>query len=371
MKALIPTFLWGLILAVLITAQFHTVAEAVRFIPQAVLLENPYGLGLSLSEYLSVSGELTVTAALTERGYVSMPDKPGLAHADLTYTDSRYGNLMGLDIIRGAFLPNGSFKCAVISDKLAVEYFMSLDITGTEITVDGTVYSICGIYRERTSLTARLSQNGRTEVFLSLADYPNAEEPVRKLFVPVGSSGLTAQAANQAAAELEAAILPTEQKNYYQTYRLAAQGVRLQWLILGLLTGGLLLIAFTKRFISVIRELHTAISGYDIISDSDKKRVFRQIVVCILCLLAALLILFFASFDIYIPGNWVRTIMESGDIGFVTAVRKLNATPYSFLETYAHRVLTWVYFAVIMTLLSGFCWIRSCCKAIHALLSTP
>lgn len=352
MRRIFPVILSGAALTVFIVLHILLLGEAKRLFPQAVLLENPYGLGISLAEYQKPLKAHAATTFVTGAGIISAPD--AYIPVSMVYTDNRYGGITGLHMLNGVFLPDGGEQNAVvISERLATNMFYSTDIIGAELVIGRGTYLVCGVYKEETSLAARLSGNGLETVYLSLESYPETEPPIKSLWVPAEDNELIESVTGRLSSSFGKQLLINKQTDYRTARLMAEQSGHLLLFLLGIQYFLVLLVIFTKKSNVLYNELHTTVTGYEQLY--DKRELLLKVTKCMLYANAAILILSFIVFDLYLPADWldkgvgIKQLVER----FIVTTQRLNISDYNFMDIYVRRMLIWMYSTDIFAFISN------------------
>lgn len=84
--------------------------------------------------------------------------------------DEDYSSIYKYKFIAGGFPDTDSVRkgraFAVISDRLALELFMTIDVVGNEIEIMGDKFTVFGVYKSKDSVFWRLSADGFDRVFI-------------------------------------------------------------------------------------------------------------------------------------------------------------------------------------------------------------
>lgn len=129
-------------------------------LPEAVLLEQPAGFLLPAQKLEEVSGGV----ALSEAATVTLETGVGVRQPVLLQAvGGGYGEITGLKLVRGTDLSTPG--TVIISQKLATELYLSLDVLGAAVCLDGKTYTIGGVYRQEEGLLAQLSRGPQETIY--------------------------------------------------------------------------------------------------------------------------------------------------------------------------------------------------------------
>ena len=358
--------LWSLPLLLLVFLHNVLQTEAVRLIPKAALLENS---GLTLADYLRADKTASACGYVTTHAELALPGSGKTLPVRVVYTDTRYAGLTGLRVQNGAFLPDGANRAMVIGDNLASDWFLTADILGVELTVGGQTYAVCGVYREEGSLAARLSQTGLAEVYLPLSALPDRKARLEGLFLPLENGEFLTQAADKAARLYDSYLWTYAQTDYREARLLAEQSGRVVWFLLGVPMVFLLARVFFRRFPGLCRDVTHLRRGYDRVPRARLWELLREGGLCLLLLLGIALVVYWVTFDLYLPPDWVMDSYGSVRFferfparfvdRFIAETQKLNASGFSFGGAYARRALVWLYGLDLVIAIVGLFWARA------------
>lgn len=355
MRRFIPVITQCVILLALVIAQVLLCGEVSRVIPNVVLIENAEDVGILVGDYLAID-DLSVSAVITGKGMVSSGS--AAVTANLLYTDSRYGGMTGLRILKGTFLSGG--KNAVISDGLASRLFLSQDILGAKLEIEGRTFTICGVYRNEASIAAKLSENGIESVFLPLDAYPDGSAHIKTVYCRAEDGRPQVLTLERAARELGTPLNTAVTTNYAEAKLLALQSKRFTLFLIGILAAGSSSVVFIRHFISMYRDITIISRAYSASTREQIIKVVWKFVPYLFCGMATVLILWIVLFDAYLPSSWMQGGFSFKQFAerFILETQKLNASEYRFLDVYIRRVLIWLYTLDLLILLSGSMLIR-------------
>ncbi len=95
---------------------------------------------------------------------------------------------LDIKLTRGAFFTRTQhregIRAAIISEKMAVRLFLTHDIIGNEIDIDGSKYIIVGLYKEKVSLLSFIYSDGFERVYIPFESIPGYENlPIKTVFI--------------------------------------------------------------------------------------------------------------------------------------------------------------------------------------------
>lgn len=142
-----------------------------RSLPDALVLRAPRGLSLTFRElrYAQPPEGQSYALASLEQAWVSNAWASYEGESvDLILTDEGYGELAPLELLYGNYFIRSDSpeenRFIVISDKMAVRFFLTDKAVGQTLEVNGVECRICGVYRAQEGLLAEISSSGREAV---------------------------------------------------------------------------------------------------------------------------------------------------------------------------------------------------------------
>lgn len=171
-----------------------TLHQAKRDLPSCIVMRSETlasGLNIDFSD--NMNWKLTTDMVAGKAARVSQASGSMISTTDsriepvnLYYTDPYFDALANLHLIRGRYFTDifgGSSKyVCVISEQSAIRHFQTPDAVGLNLRINGTVYTVCAVYRESNTLAAQLGGNGRESVYLP---YTTAEGTLQTHFLYV------------------------------------------------------------------------------------------------------------------------------------------------------------------------------------------
>ncbi len=149
--------------ALVLFGQWSLAGQAARLLPEAVLMRQPEGFLLNAGELseaskggvpLSEPVPVTLTTGVERSKAVS-----------LQAVGSGYGALTGLEIVRGTDLAPDGTSTVLIPETLARDVYLTADLIGAQVRLDGKTYLVGGVYREEMGLLSQMSRGDRETVY--------------------------------------------------------------------------------------------------------------------------------------------------------------------------------------------------------------
>lgn len=204
LRGSIPAALLLTLAAAALLALNGTVRSMERLLPEALVLRAPEGLSLSfreLREDLPPEGQTYSLAALRQSWAANARARYEGESVDLILTDEHYGEIAPLEMLYGNYFLRSDTpeenRFIVISDKLAVRFFLTDNAVGNTLRVNGTDCRICGVYRAEEGLLAEASSSGREAVYAPFDLDPEAVPQL--LYVRGGDASIHQSIADGAA----------------------------------------------------------------------------------------------------------------------------------------------------------------------------
>ena len=176
-------------------------------------------------------------------GVLTRPGVPDLLETvTVAMTDDAYPQLHSLTLVRGQFFSKAwvgaNDSVAVISSDLAVKLFMTLDVIGQRVEINGTPATVIGVYQSVGSLLRSMASDGRDVVFVPHYTGPrNADMAVDLVYLqPRADAEITYYGAKTRLNEsLDGALLADyAETDYAVTKTMMTQGLRFLLFFIGL-----------------------------------------------------------------------------------------------------------------------------------------
>lgn len=236
MKAkIIRLFVLSFLLIACLALQNAVIAEAKLNFPNAVCCRSDGGMNVNFADLKD--GDISLISA--KSAVFSTETDTVQEKVDLYYTDENLYKRVPMRFLSGNFFIEHdgaeNNKYAVISDKLAVQFFLNEDAAGTLIFINGEEYIICGVYESADGFLSEISDNGREKVFVPFKSQENWRNmPCNFLLLNPSAVPFTG-AFDDVIYEKTGKVLSTESKTSYPDLLLLFEYLqRLFWLIAGI-----------------------------------------------------------------------------------------------------------------------------------------
>lgn len=225
-----------------------------RTLPQAMVYRANGTLSARWEKLAGLEPEegTTVTLAELRTGMVfnALTDRE-IETVDFILTDSGYPDAVPLELLYGTFFTVSEVpeenRFLVISDRLAIRFFLTDRVVGRTLRVDGLEFQVCGVYRSGNSLWEQISSAGRETVYLPYSALP-VQEPGTQLLYVKGSDGSFAESVTDG---LETALGTSlgyqTMGNYSDSFAIAAFFQRAAFFFCGLALIGLLAVLAVRQ----------------------------------------------------------------------------------------------------------------------------
>ena len=257
----------------------------------------------------------------------------------LRFIDAWYFDFWDIELVAGSGFhtanPAYDVQSVLISEDLACRLFFTRDAVGRELTVDGQVLTVSGVYARPKALLHRISGIGKDVLFVPYQSKLASDVTVTHLLVCASAGG--------APAESDLYVLDAECGNrlrYSMHYDLSTWKTRLTSLVrLYLFTFAVIFtISQLRVFVNDIRRLlawYRSLDRTDVIKKSEAaQRLWRPVLYAVVCITALAL----TSFPLVIPvyffpeDRHLLNISHYLDL-FVAGFVERNATAYSYVQT--------------------------------------
>lgn len=181
----------GIFLALLLLTLWlleAAVRQADALLPDAYEFSSADGLGFPFAA-LAASEDSAQTAltALAEKGVYTVRYGDKAQRLRLLYTQGDAARVLGLRMVRGAFLPAQALApeenhAVVIDAVLAQEFFFTPECVGRTLEADGAVYTVCGVYEAAEGFFPGVCGDGLSAAFLPAALADAHTQPVAHVF---------------------------------------------------------------------------------------------------------------------------------------------------------------------------------------------
>jgi len=252
----------------------------------------------------SVDG-LTVSGEATFAGYAQTANQAVFAPADVVLTDGNFSAFGSFEMLSGSFfgaadLPSADPNVAVISDQIASELFMSADVTGRQVLINGTPFTVCGVYKSDDSLTARLASDGAQRIYVpynsslggngSGVDYIYVKDSKNAGYL---DGALLSDLNAKLSGKLQACAL----SSYYEDKTMLAQMKSLLFFV----PGAVLIILLAVFIIEFLSAIYTKYRNRTHDNMPSRSFVLPRALAAAGCLIAAAVVLKLIMFNFYIP----------------------------------------------------------------------
>lgn len=166
------------VFVLLLLLTFRLLTAAVRqmeaLLPDAYQFSNAAGLGFTFGELSAASrgdADPHDLAAFAQKGTALLHYGEKVQQVRLMYVQGDAAGILGVRMLYGTFLRVQDLApeenhFAVIEAALAQEFFFTPDCVGRTLEIDGTVYTICGVYEAASGWMANVCGDGLALVFL-------------------------------------------------------------------------------------------------------------------------------------------------------------------------------------------------------------
>lgn len=107
-----------------------------------------------------------------------------LPSVEVLQTNQYYDNYIPISLIRGSFIDekqaNKEKRVAIISEKMALHLYQSLDIIGSDLILGEEFYQVVGIYEMPATFLEQFVGNGKEKIFIP---YRNTGEQVKNILL--------------------------------------------------------------------------------------------------------------------------------------------------------------------------------------------
>lgn len=314
------------------------VSGGLAALPEAILAENPAGLGVPVSDveegafYLDGAG---VLATVTGR------EQP----VRVRYAAPSYAALAGLRFVHGGFFSDSapdSSRVLVISSALAEKLFMTLEVSGSTVGLGDETYIICGVYESEGSFLADLSGDGAECVYLPL---PLAGEEARPTGLLMQSEGgFARESLEKVSSQYGGRLTALRLTDFREQREFLGDSLR----FLGLWGAFVLMVLlFTlAAFVggSAGRELRALRRGYRTAGGREVRLLWLRAGLAFLCASAGVLAVCLAAYTPHVPMELlpVDNVLDISHYleEYTAAVQSLNSA-WSFWPALSLRALTW------------------------------
>jgi hypothetical protein len=321
------------IAAVLMASHARLLGQARAKLPDAAQVQLARGIhygeyldmkrlyGLDSAAFAEIDGTAGVAGGAGSAGTTGITGITGGTRIKLVFAEEGFARITGLPIARGAFFLNAENNVAVISDELARSLFMSMDIIGANISINGLEYAVCGVYESGGGLAETLSADSFSRVYAPLASEAGRAQPVRDFFLAASEGAGAGQS-------ILSRLAPTV-KSHSDTLALIAQNGRLQWFFLTISAAALM-------FALGMRE------AGGLFGHSAGR---REMAACAGLFAASAVVVWLSMFQPFFPQSLLN---PSGRIDFahlfglfLADAKAANTAGADFWARFGHRALLW------------------------------
>ncbi len=178
-RIVVILLLLAMLLTCFVCAQ-KVYTESEKTLPHAIVFRSSKGLGTTFDkeghDFLS---RVSVTQATVTASNPEQRDK-----VNVYYTEDNYDAFVTFDMIEGSYFYAKEYpqqnRAAVISEKMAIRHYKTTEAVGLKLSVGGTEYTVCGVYRSKEDLLTSCSTNGYDAIYIP---YQSAEAALPVHFV--------------------------------------------------------------------------------------------------------------------------------------------------------------------------------------------
>ncbi|MCL2462427.1 MAG: ABC transporter permease [Defluviitaleaceae bacterium] len=333
---------WAVILAALVAFQARIEGQAADRLPDTAQIS--LSGGLSRDAYMNIEGQYNLNdiGFAAQDGYAQTPGGAG-AGVNLTFAQAGYGWAAKLNMTSGAFFPDTAENLAVIDEGLALTLYMSTDIIGAPLDINGFTYTICGVCKNEESFAGALSRDGKMAVYLPLRSEAGKSANLNDIFVvPAEGEALGPALQNRLDILSNAGIPVANVRDHTETLGLLRQDGRIQRFFIFI--GAAVCLGFfgIRRVIALAKERLAIRKNRD--PQAGKRLNISELLLCVALCAAAAVFAALARFRPYLPSG-LLTPAGRIDFGylfrlFVQDTQKLNDGA-DFWARYGHRVMVW------------------------------
>ena len=342
MKRLVMPVILTILTVVLTFTHSVAVNTSQRLLSSAVLLEIDGGFDLSAETLAKQPYDFSVY--FQKNGRVEHALSKNTTQIREIWTDSRYADYSGIRMLSGSFFPGESAREAVIGSAMALSLFLTDDVVGRQIDIDGTVYSICGVYADEPSMFARLAMHPYPQVYLPYERIDGNQ--AFTMLIPVQNSSMEAQARDTAGTVLGGYIYTAETVNMAEARDLAEQSRRLVLFVFGAALALMLVIIAGKRIRIFVLAMSAQQRQYLGFGSSEVRRHTPYLIVCFSMIAAGVGIFLLAMFPVILPQAMLGAngLEPQGWIdNLLNYTRNLHMEYRGFHERYAYYTLFFLY----------------------------
>ncbi|SCJ67614.1 acidobacterial duplicated orphan permease [uncultured Clostridium sp.] len=337
---------WFVLLVLLFAVQSNLYHAARNRLPEVVSLNNPEGLGISIQNYLERAKETGFRGSPVWREEGQVEGIGGeVIPANLYFTGEQYAQWVPLDFIRGGYFMDDTGagnNYAVISSEMALSLFMSDEVVGRNIMINGVSHQICGVFKTPQDIMARLAHNLRQDIYLPMrSDLAPKDDAARyaitTLYVPLEKEQFAANAARTAQNALGDLNI-TQQQDYRDQTSLLDQGRELAVYCLAIALAFVAGIAFLRQSAGLLADFKTLWGARISLPRSFYRDLAVQGVLCIGLLVLSGILVYLASFQPFIPAGQLPSdsVFNFGHYAqaIITHIQTLHEQPYCFIDNY-------------------------------------
>lgn len=337
---------WFVLLALLFAVQYNLYHAAKNRLPEVVALNNPEGLGISIQTYLERAKETGFQGSPLWREEGQVEGIGGeMIPANLYFTGEQYAKWVPLEFISGGYFMDDTGagnNYAVISSEMALSLFMSDEVIGQRVVINGVSHQICGVFKTPQDISARLSHNLRQDVYLpmrsDLAPKGDAARvAITTLYVPLEKEQFAANAAHTAQNALGDLNI-TQQQDYRDKTGLLDQGRELAVYCLAVALAFVAGIAFLRQGAGLLADFKTMRSAHLSLPRSFYRDLAVQGALCLGLLALSSVLVYLAAFRPFIPAGQLPpdSVFNFGHYAqaVITHIQTLHEQPYCFIDNY-------------------------------------
>ena len=278
------------LLGTVLIMHHFVVVHGMKSLPETALVD--VVAPISITAFFELDKSMAATPMLME--HTEIEGYPVAAY----YTTREAADFFGLSMKYGLFDPwqDGTI---VISDRLAVSIFLTDNVLGAPLRLDGRQYIVCGVYWADQTLLAQISRTNETDVYLPLASYSDQEAQIDKLLIDPRGATNTIDRISEIGAILDTELVHRSVFNFSETRLLAAQSIKLHWLVFALFTCGLIGLTFARQSIGMLSAQGSWRGHF------ENKREMVQCALLLIFFVACLFFVKWTSFPLFLPQDLV------------------------------------------------------------------